>query len=106
MKECIEREAALEGICLDCAVQYDCKDEKCSDYMRIKRIPAADVREAKRGEWKQVVGFTGVEAFGFKETMIVGWGCNVCGFEVDVSEGDYNFCPNCGAEMKGEADGK
>ena len=41
-----------------------------------------------------------VEAFGYKETMLVGYGCNVCGYEVDVSEGDYNFCPNCGAKME------
>lgn len=63
-------------------------------------IPAADVRENKRGTWKRVVDFTGVEAFGYKETMIVGYGCNVCGYEVDVSEGDYNYCPNCGADMR------
>ena len=67
----------------------------------IDEIPAADVRENKRGEWKRVVDFTGVEAFGYKETMLVGYGCNVCGYEVDVSEGDYNFCPNCGADMRG-----
>jgi predicted RNA-binding Zn-ribbon protein involved in translation (DUF1610 family) len=47
-----------------------------------------------------VVDFTGVEAFGFKETMVVGWGCSACGYEVDVSEESFNFCPNCGAMME------
>ena len=72
----------------------------------VKALPAADVREVKRGKWKRVVDFTGVEAFGYKETMIVGYGCNVCGYEVDVSEGDYNFCPNCGADMRNATDEK
>ena len=69
----------------------------------VKNCPAADVRPVVRGKWKRVVDFTGVEAFGYKETMIVGYGCNVCGYEVDVSEGDYNFCPNCGADMREES---
>ena len=68
----------------------------------LKSLPAADVREEKRGKWKRVVDFTGVEAFGYKETMLVGYGCNVCGYEVDVSEGDYNYCPNCGSDMRDE----
>ena len=75
------------------ACQYD-------DMMRdAESFPTADVRENKRGKWKRVVDFTGVEAFGYKETILVGYGCNVCGYEVDVSEGDFNFCPNCGASM-------
>lgn len=28
--------------------------------------------------------------------------CSLCEFEIDVSESNYNFCPNCGAKMKGE----
>lgn len=63
-------------------------------------IPAADVRPVVRGKWERVVDFTGIEAFGFKETMVVGWGCNVCGYEVDASEESFNFCPNCGADMR------
>ena len=68
----------------------------------IDSIPAADVRPVVRGKWKRLVDFTGVEAFGYKETMIVGYGCNACGYKVDVSEGNYNFCPNCGADMREE----
>lgn len=26
--------------------------------------------------------------------------CSVCGFIIDVSETNYNFCPNCGADMR------
>jgi rubrerythrin len=69
----------------------------------IKSIPAAGVRPVRRGKWKRVVDFTGVEAFGFKETTVVGWGCNVCGYEVDASEESFNYCPNCGADMREES---
>lgn len=64
--------------------------------------PTADVRENIRGEWERVDGFTGVEAFGFKETTVEGWSCSICDFEIDVSEKSFNFCPNCGADMRGE----
>ena len=93
MAEYISREAVLEF------VEPDARPFLAE---RIKSIPAADVRPVVRGKWKRVVDFTGVEAFGFKETMVVGWGCNVCGYEVDVSEGSFNFCPNCGADMREE----
>ena len=34
--------------------------------------------------------------------------CSVCGswFKEDAFLNPYNFCPNCGAEMRGEQDGK
>lgn len=64
-------------------------------------LPAADVRENVRGEWERVEGFTGVEAFGFKETTVEGWSCSICDFEIDVSEKSFNYCPNCGTDMKG-----
>jgi hypothetical protein len=27
--------------------------------------------------------------------------CSLCEFVIDISESNYNFCPNCGAKMKG-----
>lgn len=109
-KKYIELEAAIEAIkSLYPSVplvklNIDKWHEKNKAYMEcemaIEALPAADVRPVARGKWKRVVDFTGVEAFGFKETVVVGWGCNVCGYEVDVSEGSFNFCPNCGARME------
>ena len=105
-KEYIEREAAFNAI-LKLVPKVDgdgyCWVIRGDAATAIDNIPAADVRPVVRGKWKRVVDFTGVEAFGFKETMVVGWGCNVCGYEVDVSEGSFNFCPNCGADMREES---
>lgn len=57
-----------------------------------------DVRENVRGEWIKHDIYQG----------IVPWGhdCSVCGHWFVVGEEkikDYKFCPNCGADMRGEA---
>ena len=57
--------------------------------------PTADVRENVRGEWikdyRNLLGY-----------QIPRKKCSVCGAIVaDVS--DYRFCPNCGADMRGES---
>lgn len=69
---------------------------------RIQRVPAADVQPVRHGRWVEVKGFTGVEAFGYREECVDGFACSVCGKEVDVSEGYFRYCPNCGAKMGGE----
>lgn len=72
-------------------------------------VPAADVRPVVRGEWLSSNGN------GHK----VGWDdmnpgcpaescyCSVCGDWLTASD-EYptrgNFCPNCGADMRGEKD--
>ena len=54
------------------------------DSLRLHGRPA-DVREVKRGKW--IVKFPIAT-------------CSECGETVDV-HGNLNFCPNCGADMRG-----
>lgn len=58
----------------------------------IDTIPSADVRPVVRGEW--------IECFEDWRKQIVGDKCSICGFEHYGSR--YNFCPNCGRDMRGE----
>lgn len=51
---------------------------------KIREIPAADVLERKKGEWTDIGG-------------IIRWGCPLCHH---AYEHRYNFCPNCGADMR------
>lgn len=56
-------------------------------------IPTADVRKNVRGEWIEVLRDTyGGGHFPFSK-------CSVCQSEQIM---DSNFCPNCGADMRGE----
>lgn len=49
-------------------------------------------RKQSVGEWKPQM-----QELGYCDTLE----CSLCGFVIDVSQGDYKFCPNCGAKMKG-----
>lgn len=56
----------------------------------VSEIPAADVRPVVRGRWSEkpyLLGTTNV--------------CSVCGENYGMPHGKYNFCPNCGADMRG-----
>ena len=57
----------------------------------IENAPTADVRENVRGEWIPTEGH-----------MVPIYRCNKCN---NLSLGG-NFCPNCGADMRGEPDGE
>ena len=54
----------------------------------ISKLPAADVRENKRGKWTQRTDH-------WTNSYI----CSVCGHK--ILYGTDNFCPNCGAWMEG-----
>lgn len=55
-------------------------------------IENAPTIEPKRGEWKRRIVDNGFNA---------DWVCSECGYRVKTDFVDYNFCPNCGASMKG-----
>lgn len=63
----------------------------------IQTLPAADAVERKKGEW--------VSPFD------IGIICNQCGYDlnehgIDVRvDGEPNYCPNCGADMREVNDG-
>jgi rubrerythrin len=104
MDEYIDREAAKKMHCDICMEKFVCYREKesCPERRAFDRIPAADVRPVVHGKWIEQEEWTGVEAFGIKEMVVGSWKCSVCGFLVDVSEGDFHYCPNCGADMREE----
>jgi hypothetical protein len=57
----------------------------CENHYKAKRLYSKDYRKIERGEWEQ---------YGLRNPK-----CTLChGYNTEKS----NFCPNCGADMRGE----
>lgn len=99
MKEYIEREAAIEAVCEyrpHSCIRRDC-GLACQEAQAITHLPAADVREVARGEWERLSGY---DVFGD-----INCKCSACGEDWWQGPGWFrhaNYCPNCGAEMRGK----
>lgn len=101
MAEYIKREDAIMA-----AMNYEgsgnAQDASQDIAAEIASIHAADVRENVRGEW---IGESDGEADGCPVYDM--WYCSHCGYIHDDDEPPkWNFCPCCGADMRGsEKDG-
>lgn len=65
--------------------------------------PTADVVERKRGKWehgrevsRDYIGDACV-AIHYEN-----WRCSNCNYSVDWDQPMWNYCPNCGADMRGD----
>ena len=93
-----EREAD-EKIYLDADAVLECfhawrdrhgdvhEPEEMEEFQKILALPAADVRENRRGKWKPYLP----EGLRYQ--------CSECGSRYEIP---WHFCPNCGADMRGE----
>lgn len=91
MSDYIEREAAIERLAKLMQLQPS------TARAIIEAIPAADVRPVVRGKWEPVVA-----ANEDGSPYQAGIRCSECG-HFDVLE--FNYCPNCGADMREGNDG-
>lgn len=97
MTDYISRQAAIEALKFIFGGDVITEEESmviCACFNAIRDIPAADVRENVKGEWT-------VEKIGEDSYSLT---CPVCGAKGDDIRSDFtfNFCPNCGADMRGE----
>lgn len=58
---------------------------------KIREIPAADVRPVVRGRWIEKPYLIGTSRF-----------CSKCGSNYGMPHEIYNYCPNCGTDMRKE----
>ena len=57
----------------------------------IRVQPVIDAKPVVRGEWIEEPYLLGVTRR-----------CNVCGENYGMPHGVFNYCPNCGADMRGD----
>ena len=99
MQDLISRQAAIEALHMHLMYRMgtDSNKKRLDDW--INSLPSA---QPKRGRWLYCEDTTA--------DCVDGYRCDQCGFFVpwdyqhkgiDFIK-DYNFCPNCGAMMKGE----
>ena len=95
----IFRQDAISVLGAQCKKEYNktCgKDCECMEYMALRDMPSAQ----KKGHW--------VDGKRMKMDGTYYWfrQCSVCDYERndDDSDKDTNFCPNCGADMRGDGD--
>lgn len=67
--------------------------------MAITYAPTVDAEPVRHGRWKIIKCPTGIEAFGYKEMTVQSLMCSNCSYEIDISEGYFEYCPNCGSFM-------
>ena len=97
MSDLISRQAAidaLDGVKVDegYCTEYDIGYNDGIDFAvsSLSVLPSAQP-ERKKGEWD------------YSDDMYETRVCSACGFDTEDYK-EYNYCPNCGAEMEGSDD--
>lgn len=100
----IYRDEALEVLCDCCSIEGHCSADGCAEYQKISKLTTVDAVPVVHGRWEKE-DQSGISIDGY---MV----CSAC--NVMIPKPDYNryclhrlnFCPNCGADMRGDRDGR
>ena len=89
MAEYIEREAAVESF------MSEFPDAHYPSWYaeKLKELPTADVAVVRHGEWIKYPHNSGIY-------------CSRCRHKRRYKDANDNYCPNCGADMRGVEDGR
>lgn len=97
MAEYIEREAALNRLCNEnCGHDYNGNCRNCYTSQFIENIAAADVAPVVHGRWESKRKM-------YRTPNAKNYTCSECGLPIAER---WHYCPNCGAHMDGQQNGK
>lgn len=89
--------------CSKCDIDYiACEyDRKYALIDICQWIDNAPTIEPRKGKW------IGTEFDGYADgnPVYYEWMCDTCGYTVEDEEPTWNYCPNCGADMRGDTNG-
>lgn len=92
MNDLISRQAALNCFHAWIDKHGDVHEpDEIPEYEMIEALPPIQPMR-KKGRWKRRLVDSGFNA---------DWHCSECGWETAIEEHGYNYCPNCGADMRG-----
>ena len=109
MTDLISRQAAIDAA--DKIIERDTSGSNAvvnamiawSEYIRA--LPSAQP-ERKKGKWIKIPEFCGDDVSGFIDNH---FSCSECKKEAEINSWGFyilsDFCPNCGADMRGGQDG-
>ena len=82
------------------SAQFDTYKDYSFVLDEIDLSPTIDAVPVRRGHWEKITGMAPPEFHGHYACSICGW----CDKRLTTlrREMDYNFCPNCGADMREE----
>lgn len=101
------------GLCV--STPENCRQKRMLEFFE---LPASDVVPVVRGEWEWQEEWGTFPNTDVSHLRRYGWYCKRCGIELgeyltksigrivdlndDFSKPDLKYCPNCGADMRGE----
>ena len=92
-EDLIRRKDALDLMCQCCKVKFPCASS-CDDYLKLLRVPTADVQPITQSSWWAEHG-NDIECKGKPKYYF----CDKCKYK---NAEKTKFCPNCGAKMEGD----
>ena len=90
--------------CGYCYLEYGTLENSCEEYLVYKKMATVlynagyrKVDEEAQGKWH----FWKLPSYSVSVTHELI--CSICGYSAEMLKGrHYNYCPNCGAKMKGD----
>ena len=92
MDDLISRQWLME--CVDEGwIKFDTEKDENKFIHLVRDIAPSAEPERKPGKWRRRLVDCGFNA---------DWHCSECGWKTSLEEHGYNYCPNCGADMRGD----